>query len=315
MSAATEQSAAGRRIAVSGASGLIGSRLCELLAEAGWLVAPLVRRPPRPGSAEIHWNPAGGEVDATGLRGIEAVVHLAGENIAGGRWTAARKALIRDSRVVGTTLLSQCLASLDPPPRVLVSASAIGFYGDRGDEPLDETSPPGNGFLPEVCRAWEAATAAARGAGVRVVNLRIGVVLAAEGGALAKMLGPFKLGLGGQLGNGRQYMSWISRDDLVRAIVHALERDDLRGPINAVAPQPVTNADFTAALGRVLGRPTLAHVPALAVRALFGEMGRDLLLASTRVVPRRLEQSGFVFRHSDLANALRHALGARDSAQ
>lgn len=315
MSAGSDKTGAGRRVAVSGASGLIGRRLCEVLAEAGWVVAPLVRRAPRSGTAEIHWDPPGGEVDAASLQGTDAVVHLAGENIAGGRWTAARKAAIRDSRVVGTTLLSQCLASLDPPPRVLVSASAIGFYGDRGDELLTEESRAGRGFLPEVCQAWEAATGAARAAGIRVVNLRIGVVLAAEGGALAKMLGPFKLGLGGQLGNGRQYLSWISRDDLVRAILHVLERDDLHGPVNAVAPQRLTNAEFTATLGRVLGRPTLARVPALAVRALFGEMGRDLLLASTRVVPRRLEHSGFVFQHPDLPCALRDVLARGDAPQ
>lgn len=300
-----------RRIAVTGASGLIGRRLTTFLADNGHRVDALVRRDPRPGTTEIRWDPAGGDVDIKALEGVDVVVHLAGEKIADGRWTAARKAAIRDSRVLGTALLSEGLANLTRPPRVFIAASAIGYYGDRGEEPLTEDSPAGKGFLPDVCRAWEATTRPARQAGIRVVNLRFGMVLAAEGGALAKMLTPFKLGLGGKIGSGRQYMSWIGLGDLVGVIHHLISDEELCGPVNAVSPNPVTNAEFTKTLGRLLRRPTILPLPATVVRVLFGEMGRDLLLASARVLPSKLAQSEFAFQYPRLQAALRAELGLR----
>jgi uncharacterized protein (TIGR01777 family) len=246
-------------------------------------------------------------IDVSALEGIDAVVHLAGENIAA-RWTATQKAKIRDSRVRGTQLLCETLARLSSPPQVLVSASAIGYYGDRGEEILTEESPPGRGFLPEVCRAWEAATEAAKQRGMRVVILRLGMVLSAAGGALAKMLPPFRLGLGGMVGSGRQYMSWIALDDVVGTIQHAIVTDALQGPTNAVAPQAVTNQEFTRTLGKALGRPTLLPLPAFAARLMFGEMADELLLASTRVQPTKLLGSGYRFRYPELEDALRHVL-------
>ncbi len=241
------------------------------------------------------------------LEGVDAVVHLAGENIAE-RWTAAKKARIRDSRVKGTQLLCETLTRLSSPPKVLVSASAIGYYGDRGEETLTDDSPPGRGFLPEVCRAWEAATEPARQQGLRVVQLRLGVVLSVAGGALAKMLPPFRLGLGGVLGSGRQYMSWIALDDVVGTLQHAVVTDALQGPTNAVAPRAVTNQEFTKTLGKVLGRPTAMPLPAFAARLMFGEMADELLLASARVQPTKLLASGYQFRYPELAEALRHLL-------
>lgn len=292
------------RIAVSGATGLIGSSLRAALGGAHTLV-PLVRRPEAGG---IPWDPSIGVKDPESLEGIDAVVHLAGESIAAGRWTAARKARIRDSRVVGTRRLCAALASLAKPPEVLVCASAIGFYGDRGEEVLHEQSPPGKGFLPEVCREWEEAASAARDRGIRVVSLRTGIVLSPHGGALAKMLTPFRMGAGGKVGDGRQYMSWVSIDDMAGIIGHALSREALSGPVNAVAPGAVTNATFTAVLARVLSRPAIFPMPAFAARLVFGEMADALLLASTRVVPRRLEETGYGFRHPELEPALRHLL-------
>jgi uncharacterized protein (TIGR01777 family) len=235
-------------------------------------------------------------------------VHLAGESIAAGRWTPARKAAIRASRVGPTRLLASTLAGLHAPPRVFVSASAVGYYGDRGDEPVTEASPPGRGFLADVCRAWEAEAELAGRAGIRVVTLRIGMVLAASGGGLARMLGPFRLGLGGVLGSGRQYVSWIALDDLVAAVAHVIRADGVTGPVNATAPTPVTNREFTRTLGRALGRPTLLRLPAPLVRLLFGEMGQALLLDGQRVLPARLQATGFRFAHSDLEGALRHVL-------
>jgi hypothetical protein len=298
-----------RRLAVSGASGLVGSALTARLAREGHRVHRLVRGEAAGTGEDIAWDPERGRLDPGGLRGVDAVVHLAGASVAGGRWTSARKALIRDSRIAGTRLLAETLGRLAPPPRVLVSASAIGYYGDRGDEPLTEAAPPGEGFLAEVCQAWEAATGAARDAGIRVVCLRIGMVLAARGGALGRMLLPFRLGLGGVVGSGRQYVSWIALTDLVAAIRHAIRAETLVGPVNAVAPGAVTNREFTETLGRVLGRPTLAPLPAPVVHLLFGEMGRALLLASARVVPERLRESAFAFAHPDLEGALRAELG------
>ena len=280
-------------VAVSGSSGLVGSRLTSRLVADGHRVSRLVRRAPAEGRDEILFDIPAGRIDSSKLDGVDAVVHLAGENVAAGRWSQARKRRIHDSRVLGTRLIAETLAGLQRPPAVLVNASAIGFYGDRGDEILEETSEPGEGFLPETCLAWESATAAAETAGVRVVRLRIGVVLSTEGGALAKMLPIFRVGLGGKTGDGKQWMSWISLDDLIEAIVFAVTRDDLGGPINAVGPQPTTNAEFTRVLASVLRRPAFATVPELVVRSVFGEMGQELLLSSTRVLPRRLEQAGF----------------------
>jgi uncharacterized protein (TIGR01777 family) len=250
-----------------------------------------------------------GSIDQARLEGLDGVVHLAGESIATGRWTAEKKARIRDSRVKGTRLLCESLARLDQPPRVLVSASAIGYYGDRGDEILHEDSASGSGFLAEVCHMWEAATEAASQRNIRVVNLRIGVVLSAMGGALATMLFPFRMGLGGIIGSGRQFMSWIALDDLLGSIAYALRTDTIRGPVNAVAPHPVTNREFTKTLGRVLARPTLLPMPAFAARLAFGEMADELLLSSARVEPARLSAAGYDFRYPTLEGGLRHLLG------
>ena len=237
------------------------------------------------------------------------MVHLAGENVAGGRWTKARKARIRDSRVLGTRLLAETLAKLARPPRVLVSASAIGYYGDRGDEMVDETAPPGDGFLADVCKAWEAETKPAEDAAIRVVRVRIGVVLAERGGALEKMLTPFKLGLGGRIGDGQQWMPWVAIDDLVRAIRFALDTGTLTGAVNAVAPRPVRNREFTDTLGQVLGRPTVLPVPPLALKAaLGGQMAEEMLLGGARVIPRALDEAGFSFAYPELEGALRHVV-------
>lgn len=293
-------------VAVSGATGLVGSGLIESLRAQGHRARRIVRRDAA--GDDVLWNPAEGRIDAGALAGADAVVHLAGENISEGRWTDAKKRRIRDSRVEGTALLAQALAGLPEPPRTFACASAIGYYGNRGDEVMDETSPPGGGFLAETCVAWEAAAEPARAAGVRVVNMRIGVVLAREGGALPKMATPFKLGLGGPVGDGRQYMSWIAREDLIAAMEFVLSHPTLDGPVNLVAPEPVTNREFAHALGGALGRPALLPLPAFAARLLFGEMGDELLLSSTRVRPRRLLDAGFEFQHPTLEPTLRHLL-------
>ncbi|TNF23826.1 MAG: TIGR01777 family protein, partial [Deltaproteobacteria bacterium] len=243
------------------------------------------------------------------LEGVDAVVHLAGANLADGRWTDARRALIRSSRVDGTRLLAEALAGLERRPRVLVMASAIGFYGDRGDALLDEDSAPGTGFLAEVVREWEEAAAPAEAAGIRTVKLRLGVVLSRDGGALPKLLTPFKLGVGGRVGDGGQWMSWVALDDVVRAFAHALVDDGLSGVANLVAPNPVTNRALTEALARVLRRPAFVPVPRWAIRGAFGDMGRETILASTRVAPKRLDERGFTFAHPEIEAALRHILG------
>ncbi|MBI3300786.1 MAG: TIGR01777 family protein [Deltaproteobacteria bacterium] len=297
------------KILVTGASGLVGSALVPFLTTGGHAVTRLVRSQPRTGAAEVRWDPEAGILDTASLAGVDAVVHLAGENIAAGRWTAERKARIRDSRVKGTKTLCETLARLAQPPTVLVSASATGYYGDRGEELLREESASGSGFLAEVCRAWEAATEPAVQKGIRVVLLRIGIVLSPAGGALAKMLLPFKMGVGGVIGSGEQYMSWIGLDDVVGAIHHALMADTLRGPVNAVAPDAVTNREFTKTLGWVLGRPTVFPLPVFAARLAFGEIADELLLASTRVEPARLAATEYQFRHPDLEGALRYLLG------
>ena len=300
------------KVAVTGATGLIGSALVPFLRSGGHEAVPLRRASASGGpggGGEAEWDPRTGALSAEVLDGLDAVVHLAGENVAGGRWTAARKARIRDSRVDGTRRLAAALAALPRPPRTLVAASAIGFYGDRGDEALDESSAPGEGFLPEVCQAWEASAAAAREAGLRVVHLRVGIVLTPAGGALGQMLLPFRMGVGGVIGSGRQYMSWVALDDVLGGVLHALRTEDLAGAVNVVAPNPVTNAAFTKTLGRVLGRPTILPLPAFGARLAFGEMADALLLASTRVEPARLRDSGFRFGHPGLEDALRHVLG------
>ena len=291
-------------ILVSGSTGLVGSALCPALRQAGHRVTRLVRTRPASATGDAWWNPEAGQIDPPGPDGFDAVVHLAGEGIAAGRWTAGQKARIRDSRVQGTGLIANAIARASRPPRVLVSASAIGYYGDRGETVLTEEAAPGQGFLPEVCRAWEDATSAALTRGVRVVRLRIGVVLSPKGGALAKMLPPFRLGFGGRLGTGKQYMSWISLEDLVGVIRAALQNDTLTGPVNAVSPLPVTNSAFTAALAATLHRPALFPMPAFAARLAFGEMADALLLASARVEPARLLAAGHIFRHPALPQAL-----------
>jgi len=295
------------RISVTGSSGLIGSALVPFLTAQGHEVGRVVRSTTAAGA--WRWDPGAGHVDAGAVNGKDAVVHLAGETIAAGRWSAARKARIRDSRVRGTRVVAQAVARADPRPKALLCASAMGFYGDRGDERLTEASAPGRGFLSEVSREWEEACAPARDQGVRVVNLRFGIVLSPAGGALAKMLLPFRLGAGGVVGSGKQWWSWVALDDAVGAIQHALVTAGLSGPVNVAAPNPVTNAEFTRTLGRVLARPTLFPVPVFAARLAFGEMADALLLASARVVPERLQQTGYVFRHPELEGALRHLLG------
>lgn len=298
-------------IGLTGASGLIGSLLAPVLRASGHRVTRLVRRQPGPG--EIQWMDRAGLRLAPGeLAGLDAIVHLAGETI-GGRWTAARRQAIRASRVEGTAGLARALADALPRggPRVLVSASAIGYYGNRGDEILDESSPPGTGFLAEVVQAWEAATAAAESAGVRVVRLRIGLPLTPLGGVLPRMLLPFRLGLGGRLGDGRQWMSWISPGDLGRVVLATLEGPDYRGPVNAVAPEPVRNAEFARVLGRVLGRPARLAVPRWVLRLRFGAMADEAILASTRVRPEVLLRRGFRFQDPALEPALRRVLGIR----
>lgn len=290
-------------IIITGASGLVGSALVRCLEARGDRVQTLRRGAFGSEGAVPSWNPELGQIDLAPAGRLDAVVHLAGETIAQ-RWTAESKARIRRSRVNATRLLCEELGSVNPRPRVLVSASAVGFYGNQGDEVCDEDSRDGEGFLAETCKEWEAATEAALAAGIRVVQLRIGVVLAREGGALARMLPVFRLGLGGRLGSGRQYMSWIALPDLVRVIAFALDSSDLSGPVNAVAPGAVTNRELTRLLARSLARPAVLPVSVLAVKALLGEMGSETLLGSTRVVPTRLVRAGFAFHHSELGSAL-----------
>jgi uncharacterized protein (TIGR01777 family) len=297
------------RVAVTGASGLLGSALGPFLTTGGHQVIPVSRRPKS--AAAIHWDPPSGVTDASSFEGLDAVVHLAGENV-GARWTRERKRRIRDSRIAGTRLLSEALARLKRPPSVLVAASAMGIYGDRGDEILTEADVPAGpppDFLVDVGREWEAATAPAREAGIRVVNLRFGLVLTPSGGALGRMLPAFRLGVGGPLGNGRQWVSWISIDDAIGVMHHALLTPGLSGPVNAVAPEPVTSRDFAATLGRVLGRPARLPAPATALRLLFGEMADTALLGSQRLSPARLLTSGYSFRHPGLEETMRHVLG------
>ncbi len=297
------------KVLITGASGLVGTDLQAFLTTGGHEVFSLSRKPSSEEDKRFHWDPASGEIEKDKLEGFDAVVHLAGENIAGGRWTEEKKQKIRDSRVKGTQLLCETLASLNQPPKVLVSASAIGYYGDRGDEEMTEESDPGSGFLCGICKDWEAATSPASDKGIRVVHARIGVILTPKGGALAKMLFPFKMGAGGKIGSGKQYMSWIGLDDVVAAFHHAVVNESVQGPVNLVSPNPVTNLEFTKTLGKVLARPTFMPMPSFGARLAFGEMADELLLASTKVKPVRLLESGYEFRHPELEDALRYLLG------
>jgi uncharacterized protein (TIGR01777 family) len=289
------------KVVMTGASGLIGSALTPRLETAGHTVVPLTR--------PDGWDPDRGTIDRRLLDGAALVVNLAGENVFG-RWTAEKKRRIRQSRVHGTRLLSDTIAALEHRPAALFAASAIGYYGNRGDEELTETSAPGSDFLAEVTRDWEAATEPAARAGVRVVSLRFGVVMSPAGGALAKMLPPFRLGLGGPVGGGSQYVSWIAMDDLLEIFLHLLATPALSGPVNCTAPQPVTNREFASALGHALGRPAVVPVPAFALRMAFGAEGAEMLTGGQRVLPARLLESGFRFRHPAVEPALRHLLAA-----
>lgn len=296
------------KVLVTGATGLVGSALVPVLRQGGHEVSRLTRSQPIEGN-DITWNPATGDLPRAPLEGLDAVIHLAGENIAEARWSARVKERLRRSRIDTTRFLCETLVQLRQPPKIFLSASAIGFYGNRGQEILPESASAGTGFLPELCRDWEAASDPVRRHGLRVVNMRIGVVLSPLGGALAKMLTPFRLGLGGVIGSGNQYWSWIAIDDVVWAINHCLSHP-ISGPVNLTAPQPVTNRDFTKTLGRILGRPTVFPMPAIAARLAFGEMADDLLLGSSRVMPNRLSETGYKFHYPSLDPALRHLLNA-----
>ncbi|HSH94935.1 MAG TPA: TIGR01777 family oxidoreductase [Roseimicrobium sp.] len=295
------------RIAISGASGMVGTSLTHFLTTGGHTVIPIVRK--RGTREEILWNPTDGTIDRERLSGCDAVIHLAGDNIAGGRWTTEKKARIRNSRVDTTALLAKTLASMQRGPRTLICASAIGIYGDQGDRMLDETSPKGDGFLADVGEAWESAAAPAMTAGLRVVFTRFGIILTPAGGALQKMLPPFLAGAGGAVGSGRQYWSWVSIEDVLGILHFALMEERISGPVNTVAPHSVTNREFTEALARVLHRPALLPLPASLAKLAFGEMAEATLLASTRVQPAALQQLGYRFRHPDLAAALEFLLG------
>lgn len=291
------------KVLVSGSHGLVGKAFIHSLLSKGDTVSRLVRETPS-GSNDIEWHPNQGQIDAARLGGFDAVVHLAGESIASGRWTPEKKQRIRDSRIRGTQLLSGALTKAAQPPSVFVCASAIGIYGDRGDEVLTEQSAPGNDFLADVCKQWEESAEPAAEKGIRLVKARLGIVLDREGGALAKMLPPFRMGIGGRIGDGKQWMSWIALADVVRALEFVIEKQNLSGAVNFVAPNPVTNATFTSALGNILGRPTFFPVPAFGARLAFGEMADALLLSSQRVEPKRLNELGFNFHYANLKDAL-----------
>lgn len=298
-----------RKIVLSGASGLVGSLLTAFFTTGGHTLTTLVRRQPEPRSNQVRWDPETGDIDAAALEGMDAFVHLSGQNIEQGRWTERRKDAFINSRVASTSLLCRTLLKLKQPPRVLVSASAVGIYGETGGEVATEFCPPGQGFLPHLCELWEAATRPADDAGIRVVKLRIGVVMSCLGGALAQLMTPFRMGLGGRIGSGRQYMSCISSDDLLGAVQQCIFDERLSGPVNAVCPDPVTNADLVDALARILHRPTLLPMPERAIDLLFGEMGRAVLLPSLRIMPAALQSVGFEFLHPTVEHILRWELG------
>ncbi len=292
------------KVAITGASGLIGSALCARLMERGHALIRMVRREAQ-GSHECHWDPETGSIEIGRLSGVDAIVHLAGASVADGRWTSERKRLIAGSRIQGTRLIAQTLAAMDPRPSVLVSASAVGFYGDRADQELTESSPQGIGFLAETAAAWERAADPARAADVRVVHPRTGMVLSRHGGALLKMMPPFRWGVGGPMGSGRQFLPWISLHDMVEALIAMIEQPVYRGPVNMVAPNPVRQKVFAQTLGRVMHRPAFLPAPAFALRMILGrEMADQMLLASTRVLPQALIGNGFVFRYPELEPAL-----------
>jgi uncharacterized protein len=293
-------------ILMTGSNGLVGSYLWPRFIASGHQVKRLVRREPASDN-EYYWDPDT-TLDATSLKGVDAVVHLAGESLAEGRWTAEKKARIRDSRVKGTQLLCETIADLPNAPKILICASAIGYYGDRGEEVLTEASSPGVGFLPDVCKEWEEATNIAKQKGIRVVNLRFGLILSSRGGALKKMLLPFRIGLGGKVGSGDQYYSWIAIDDAAGAIDLALKQETLEGPMNIVSPNPVTNSEFTKALGKAVQRPTIFPMPAFAARAAFGEMADALLLASVRVHPEKLLSNNYIFRYPEIEGTFDHVI-------
>jgi uncharacterized protein (TIGR01777 family) len=294
------------KILITGATGLIGTRLQATLREGGHDLLLASRKPPKDESF-VQWDINEGFAEPARLEGIDAVIHLAGETL-NGRWSDAKKKAIRESRVLGTRNIVDAISNLKQRPRVLVSSSAIGFYGDRGDDLMTETSPPGKGFLPEVCREWEAEARRAEDAGIRTVLLRAGIVLSKDGGALGTMLMPFKLGIGGVIGSGKQWMSWVSLDDHAAVVKYALENETIRGAVNSVSPNPVMNEEFTKTMGEVLYRPTFIPVPEFAVHLAFGEMGDTLLLDSTRVAPKRLDDAGFKFNFPDLKKALENAV-------
>ena len=298
-------------VAISGATGFLGSALTHLLTSGGHRVVPMVRRKEQAGGDAIYWNWRKGEIDREALRRVDAVVHLAGEPLLGIRWTAEKKREILESRVKGTELVARTMAELHDGPRTLVCASGINYYGSRGDEILSEKSAPGRGFLADVCKAWEEATTRAERSGVRVVRIRTGFVLSPDGGALGTLLLQFKLGLGGRIGSGRQYLPWIDLDDELGIVYHALMDEKVRGPLNLTAPNPVPQATFASVLGRVLGRPTVLPVPALAVKALLGEMGEETLLAGQRARPVRVQETGYRFLYEGLEESLRHKLGKK----
>lgn len=297
------------KILISGASGLVGTNLIPTLKAKGYEVYKLVRKTPK-NSDEIQWDATQGiaENELSKIENFDAVIHLAGDNVGDGSWTEEKKRRIRESRTVGTRVLVESLKKLQNPPKIFVGASAIGFYGNRGDEVLTEESAKGEGFFPEVCSEWEAESQKAEDFGARVVMPRIGVVLAKDGGALAKMLTPFKFGVGGVVGRGKQWMSWIELDDLIRLIHFALENENVSGAINATAPNSVTNEEFTKTLGKVLNRPTIFSIPEFAIKLIFGEMGETLLLEGARVLPEKTQAAGFDFKFQDLEEAMKHAL-------
>jgi len=300
------------KILIGGSHGLVGTALIKSLETDGHEIFRLVRRAPT-SKTEVEWSPDRYSIALARIEGFDAVVNLAGESIAEGRWTDDKKRRIRESRVKGTKLLGDALANLTVSPKTFVCASAIGYYGNPGDELLTETSAPGDDFLAKVCAEWEGATALATEKGIRVVNARFGVILDTNGGALKKMLPPFRMGVGGKIGSGKQWMSWIALADVVGGIQFALANDSIKGPVNLVAPSPVTNAEFTKTLGKVLSRPTIFPMSAFAIKLLFGEMGEALLLGVQRVAPERLVAEGYEFRYPQLEQALAHILGKPQS--